>query len=160
MGQVVPTLEEVFMALPRDKLVLVEIKDVDAVEQVVELIERYGRIESTVLISFEPEVLVKARSLSSEVKIGLDIDSVEKFLWGWSKREELKLYSLNPPIEGLKLYRSLADMYLEQVKSAGLKVFLWTVNDPKDALEWRDKVDGIVTDNVEEIIKALSNQKR
>jgi len=159
MGQVVPTLEEVFMALPRDKLVLVEIKDVDAVEQVVELIERYGRIESTVLISFEPEVLVKARSLSSEVKIGLDIDSVEKFLWGWSKREELKLYSLNSPIEGLKLYRSLADMYLEQVKSAGLKVFLWTVNDPKDALEWRDKVDGIVTDNVEEIIKALNRQK-
>ena len=50
-------------------------------------------------------------------------------------------------------------MYLEQVKSAGLKVFLWTVNDPKDALEWRDKVDGIVTDNVEEIIKALNRQK-
>lgn len=155
MGQVIPTLEEVFTALPRNKLVLVEVKDLDAVESVVELIKKYNRLESTVLISFIPEVLVKARGLSSELKIGLNIDSMEKAQWGWSKHGELKLYSINPPIEGLKMFRFFAGMYLKQARNAGLKIYLWTVNDPRDAKEWSSSVDGVITDNVEEIVKAL-----
>lgn len=154
-GQVIPTLEEVYQAIPRDKLLLVEIKDLDAVEPVVRMTEKYGRVDNTIIISFYTDVLVRARELSKDVKIGLNIDSLDKAQWAWNKRAELNIYSINPPIEGLKMYRLFVKGYLKLARSTGLKVYTWTVNDVKDAVEWREDVDGIVTDYVEDVVKAV-----
>ncbi|MEM1641907.1 MAG: glycerophosphodiester phosphodiesterase family protein [Candidatus Aenigmatarchaeota archaeon] len=155
MGQTIPTLEEVLASIPKGKTLIVEIKDVDAVETVVQLINRYGRVEDAVIVSFLKEALVKTRELSGEIRIGVNIDSLDKLNWSLSKKDELKLFSLNPPIEGLRMFKFMAQTYARMVKSAGLKIYVWTVNDPEEAREWAKHVDGFITDNVEALVKAL-----
>ncbi|MEM1695969.1 MAG: glycerophosphodiester phosphodiesterase family protein [Desulfurococcaceae archaeon] len=155
MGQTIPTLEEVLASIPKGKTLIVEIKDVDAVETVVQLINRYGRVEDTVIVSFLKEALVKTRELNSEIRIGVNIDNLDKLNWSLSKKDELKLFSLNPPIEGLRMFKFMAQTYARMVKSAGLKIYVWTVNDPEEAREWAKHVDGFITDNVEALVKAL-----
>lgn len=66
---------------------------------------------------------MKARDISRDVKIGLNIDSLEKAQYAWRKRAGLNLYSVNPPIEGLKIYKLFVKGYLRLARSTGLKVF-------------------------------------
>lgn len=148
MGQTIPTLEEVLSSLPRGPELLVEVKDPDATEQVVRLIEKYDRTNTTVLISFITEVAEEARALSDKIKIGVNIDSVDKAQWCVNKARELRLYSLNPPIEGLKLYGEIARKMLYQARSLGLRIYVWTVNSLVDALEWIELVDAYITDDI------------
>ncbi|MGC9182185.1 glycerophosphodiester phosphodiesterase family protein [Thermogladius sp.] len=155
MGQVVPTLDEVFRALPAGKLLLVEAKDVDVVGEVVGLAVEHGRLDETVLISFIPEALVRARELSSRLMIGLNVDSLEKAEWGLRKSGEIGLHSINPPVEGLEALGGKALDYLEKARRAGLKVYVWTVNDPQQALKWAPHCDAIITDEVEKVGRAL-----
>jgi len=159
-GQVIPTLGEVFKHLPKSALVLVEVKDVDVVEEAVRLVREHGREESTVLISFIPEALEKARSLSETIRLGLNVDSLDKAGWGFEKKGELALYSLNPPVEGLEALGEKAVRYLSRARELGLKIFLWTVNDAETALKWFRLVDAVMTDNVEAIREVLHRPGR
>ena len=56
------------------------------VEEAVRLVKEHGREESTVLISFIPEALEKARSLSETIRLGLNVDSLDKAGWGFEKK--------------------------------------------------------------------------
>lgn len=44
---------------------------------------------------------------------------------------------------------------VKQVKDRRAKVFIWTVNDARDAVEMSEIADGIITDNVEAVLEAL-----
>lgn len=158
MGQVIPTLEEVLKAIPGDKLMLIEIKDVDAVEPVIELARRFGREQSSVIISFLTEALERARSLSPTVRIGLNIDGLDKVMWAMKRGAEIGLYSVNPPLEGIKMLGPIAKSYIRQARDRGARIFVWTVNDPRDAAELSEIADGIITDNVEAILVALGKR--
>ncbi|MCD6370109.1 MAG: hypothetical protein J7L63_01235 [Thermoplasmata archaeon] len=50
MGQSIPTLREVFESMPNNSLINVEIKDIDAVEKTLRLIEEF-KIENRIMIS-------------------------------------------------------------------------------------------------------------
>lgn len=153
MGQTIPTLEEVLLSLPKGSELLVEVKDPEATEEVVRLIEKYERADTTVIVSFITEVVEKARALNDKLRIGVNIDSVDKAQWCVSKVRELGLYSLNPPIEGLKLYGEIARKMLHQARSLGLRIYVWTVNNLSDALEWIELVDAYITDDVTALLE-------
>lgn len=66
---------------------------------------------------------------------------------------EIGLYSLNLWIDALKDDIELSKELLHKWKEKGLKIFLWTVNDPKYLHTFKGLYDGIITDEVEKIVE-------
>ncbi|AMM54279.1 glycerophosphodiester phosphodiesterase family protein [Pyrococcus kukulkanii] len=129
MGQRIPTLEEAVEALPRDALINVEIKDVDAVERVYEIVSK-NNPERFMISSFEVEALKRYRELDNETTMGLLIDNEEIVPKIPQLKEELNLWSVNVPMEAIPIIGF--ERTVEAIKwarSLGLKVVLWTEND-------------------------------
>ncbi|MFA4701444.1 glycerophosphodiester phosphodiesterase family protein [Pyrococcus kukulkanii] len=129
MGQRIPTLEEAVEALPRDALINVEIKDVDAVERVYEIVSK-NNPERFMISSFEVEALKRYRELDNETTVGLLIDNEEIVPKIPQLKEELNLWSVNVPMEAIPIIGF--ERTVEAIKwarSLGLKVVLWTEND-------------------------------
>ncbi|MFA4661460.1 glycerophosphodiester phosphodiesterase family protein [Pyrococcus kukulkanii] len=129
MGQRIPTLEEAVEALPRDALINVEIKDVDAVERVYEIVTK-NNPERFMISSFEVEALKRYRELDNETTMGLLIDNEEIVPKIPQLKEELNLWSVNVPMEAIPIIGF--ERTVEAIKwarSLGLKVVLWTEND-------------------------------
>jgi len=126
MGQCIPTLDDVYRAIPRGYRLYVEIKDVDAVEAAYSIASRAGRLEDTVFISFISDALVKLRSIDPSVKIGLNIESIDEARKALALHRELVLYSVNPPviaplIVGFNVFKE----YVDTARKAGLRIVVW-----------------------------------
>jgi len=126
MGQCIPTLDDVYRAIPRGYRLYVEIKDVDAVEAAYTVASRVGRLEDTVFISFISDALVKLRSIDPSVKIGLNIESINEARKALALHRELVLYSVNPPviaplIVGFNVFKE----YVDTARKAGLRIVVW-----------------------------------
>ncbi len=75
-GEPVPLLEEVLEALPRNVLVAIEVKNgpiyYHGIEDaVVSVLLRYQRVESSLVISFDHQVVRQVRNLAPEVRTGV-----------------------------------------------------------------------------------------
>lgn len=126
MGQCIPTLDDVYRAIPRGYRLYVEIKDLDAVEAAYSIASRAGRLEDTVFISFISDALVKLRSIDPSVKIGLNIESIDEARKALALHRELVLYSVNPPviaplIVGFNVFKE----YVDTARKAGLRIVVW-----------------------------------
>jgi len=155
-GTSIPTLAEVFDALPADTSVNIELKDEGVLSRGLEratadFIAARGLYERVVASSFNPLVLSRLRRLDARIPIGL-------------------LYSPDMPV-GLRhgqlarwlrtdaLHPHFTQLRRPQVDAAhalGRAINTWTVNDPEAMrvlIEWG--VDGIITD-VPDVLSATS----
>ncbi|WP_048078791.1 glycerophosphodiester phosphodiesterase family protein [Desulfurococcus mucosus] len=126
MGQCIPSLEDVYMAVPPGYRIYVEIKDVDAVHEAYKTAARQGRLGDTVFLSFMENVLVKLRELDPNVKVSLNVESLQQAERAMRLHEEIGLYSVNPPVVaplvvGFDIFRK----YVEAARAAGLKIAVW-----------------------------------
>ena len=104
MGQSIPTLREVFESMPNNSLINVEIKDIDAVEKTLRLIEEF-KIENRIMISsFLIESLRRVREKNKKVKMGLLVKDKNIIPKIPDLAKELSLYSINLPIDVLKQF--------------------------------------------------------
>jgi glycerophosphoryl diester phosphodiesterase len=163
MGQKIPTLEEVFEALPSDALIDIELKDVDAVKRSLKVVHDFRALERVMISSFNVETLKRVREVDKEVALGLLVGD-EKIVSQVQKLGEmLNLYSMNVPVEGIRVlgfekFRSL----LSLVKSLGLKVVLWTGNDElyyenNNLRRLLGTYDIVIANDVEKAVKYLSS---
>ncbi|MGQ9597445.1 MAG: glycerophosphodiester phosphodiesterase family protein [Thermoproteota archaeon] len=162
MGQKIPTLEEVFEKMPPNTLINIELKDIDATEKSVEVIHRFGAENRVLISSFNIETLKKVRSVDKEMKLGL-IYGFRSFQHDLKPIETLNLYSINIPIEGIRLIGlERLKKFLASAKSFRLEVALWSGNDnffyENDNLKQLSGMFKIVIPNdVERMIKHLRN---
>ncbi|AFK21650.1 glycerophosphodiester phosphodiesterase family protein [Pyrococcus sp. ST04] len=129
MGQKIPTLEEALEVLPKDALINIEIKDVDATERVAEVIasDNYRRF---MVSSFEVEALRRFRELDDKTIVGLLIDNEEIVPKIPQLKEELNLWSVNVPMEAIPIIGFEKTVSaIKWARSLGLKVVLWTEDD-------------------------------
>jgi len=130
MGQRVPTLEEVFQAIPKDALVNIEIKDVDVAEESIKIVRDFDACDRVMISSFIIDALRKVREYSKDVRLGLLIDNEQIVPQIPKLKEELKLWSVNAPMEGIPIIGfEKFKQALAWAKSLRLKVVLWTEND-------------------------------
>jgi len=149
-GEPIPTLESIFATIPPNKRAVLEIKCGP------EILEELGRVikasrrapEQLVIISFNFEALKKSKELFPQIE--------HYFLSDYKKDKDGKLPELAPLIErckaaqfdGLDLQYSwpIDPSFVSQVKAAGLKLVVWTVDDVAIAKRLRDAgVNGITT---------------
>lgn len=151
-GEPVPTLESILSSMPKNKRAVLEIKDgPHIVPELVRVLRDSGRKpEEFVIISFNHASLAASKKAWPR--------SEHYFLHSYNKDAKTGEFpQLAPLIEraktagfdGLNLHFKwpITKEFKAQVKSAGLKLYVWTVNDEKLAKDLVEAgVDGITTD--------------
>lgn len=149
LGEKIPTLAEIFDAVNRRAVINVELKGPHTATPVVALITGYvnrrgWRFDDFLVSSFDHAQLREAKQLCPEIRIGALIEKVPRGLAQFA--EDLGAWSLHAS------KRCVTPKLVEDTHQRGLKIFVFTVNSPKDiALMQALGVDGVFSDYPERI---------
>jgi glycerophosphoryl diester phosphodiesterase len=152
-GERIPTLEQLLATVPSGKRFVVEIKckgDITAELRATLLRTHFG-FERIVLISFDARVLqTTASALPGCMSLLLASHQVdEKTGAELPSLDELIEQARRAGFDGLNLNQGwpVDSSFVKKLKTARLKLYIWTVNDPMAARQFIDAgVDGITTD--------------
>jgi len=137
-GEKIPTLEEALDFLDKKVKILIELKETNFENRVIQLIEDKGLENNVIIVSFLEEALMKVRELKSDVKTGLIYARHKNPI---KAALELRANYLLP------LYRFTHTANIQKAHENGLKVIVWTINKPEEVSEYVKKgVDGIASD--------------
>ncbi|MDA8441961.1 MAG: glycerophosphodiester phosphodiesterase [Peptococcaceae bacterium] len=143
-GSKIPTLEEVYAALPKHIGINVEIKtDVThypGIEaKVLNVVQKFHALHRTIVSSFNWESLTLMHRLEPKLKLGILMHHLEGKVWPMAGL--IHAFSLHPP------QRLVSSNFVWQAHSWGYKVYPWVVNDPGRVLKLGAMgVDGVITD--------------
>ena len=153
-GEKIPVLDEVIATIPAGRKLYVEIKCGPEILPFLEkVIDDTGKRSQIVIIAFGFETIAAAKKRMPDIGAywlkGTDKDkATNKYIpHGTGLVEKVRSCGL----DGLDVhYAGVTKEFAEAVKSAGLKLYVWTVDDPADAIRLADlKVDGITTNRPE-----------
>jgi len=137
-GEKIPTLEEALDFLDTKVKVFIELKEAGVERQVLSIVHEKGLERSVVVVSFLEDVLKKVRELDKDIEIGLIYAKHKNPI---KAALELKANYL------LALYRFTHTANVKKAHENGLKVVVWTINNPEEVEEYAKKgVDGIASD--------------
>jgi glycerophosphoryl diester phosphodiesterase len=137
-GEKIPTLGEALDFLGKKVKVLIELKELGVEEQVLTTIKERGLEHNVVIVSFLEDALKKVRELNGNIETGLIYVKHKNPL---KAALELKANYL------VALYRFTHTANVVKAHENGLKVIVWTINNPQEVEEYAKKgVDGITSD--------------
>ena len=150
-GLQIPLLEEVLAAFGSRAYLDIELKVPGFEKEAVALIEKYCDWSRTVLSSFHPQTLIKARQLSPDIQLG--------FIYNRTQEEETRH---NCPVDVvIPQFRLASRDLIAEAHVEGLKVFAWTVNDAQEASRLMDLgVDGLISDYPEMVAGIMKGRTR
>lgn len=151
-GTAIPTLEEVLEAVPEGRRLFVEVKcEKSALPQLERAIERSGKRERVVLISFSLPLIEQAKRKMRDVPAywvyGFSLR--ERARWGNPTMHGLIRKAEKAGLDGLDLDGEgpISKAFVDKLRAKGMDLYVWTVNDPKRARELLAMgVTGITTD--------------
>jgi len=142
-----PHLKDVLSRYQRSAFLDIELK-VSGLEAItLELLHRFPPRRGFLVSSFLPGVLRTLDAADSRVPLGLICETRSQLL-AWK----------DLPAEYVIPHQSLAAAALvQELREAGRKIFVWTVNDPQRMVLFRDLgIDGIISDDPERLRRTLS----
>ena len=160
-GEKLPTLAEALATIPDRGRCFIELKTgPEVVPALVKVIEASGRRpDQLAIISFNAESIAEAKRKLPQ----------HQAYWIVSVKPDKKTGALSPTVEellakakaihadGLDLSIPPTPDYVEPIKAAGLKLYVWTINDPAIARKFVELgVDGITTDRAAWLKQQLS----
>jgi glycerophosphoryl diester phosphodiesterase len=143
-GERIPYLEEVLQTVPPGRQLFVEIKcGPEILPPLVEMIASSGKRSQVVIIGFDFDTVKTAKEALPDVPAYWLCDKRLLVSYGRSIAEKAKAGG----IDGLDLHWSgLTRRFIRAVKAAGLRLYIWTVDDPAQALRLKAMgADGITT---------------
>ena len=149
-GEPIPTLVEIFDAVNRRALINVELKGQHTAVPVTALIAEYvnrrgWRYDDFLVSSFDHARIQEARQLRPEIRIGALISKTPRGLARFA--EDLDAWSLHAD------KRCVTPKLVEDAHRRGLKVFVFTVNEPEEIVLMRSLgVDGVFSDFPERVV--------
>jgi glycerophosphoryl diester phosphodiesterase len=151
LNERIPTLEEVLETIPPGKFVMVEIKSsITILPMLKKLLHKTSIKNSQIKLAgfgLKKMSLVKKALPQFEVYRIKRIDRENIILNSYRLNRLIKSSKKNN-LDGVSLSYSrwLDKRKIEKIKSAGLKVFVWTVDNPTNALRLLDSgIDGIIS---------------
>ncbi|MDO7976627.1 glycerophosphodiester phosphodiesterase family protein [Oceanotoga teriensis] len=155
-GQSVPKVEDVLKVLDEPSFLNLEVKEVEAAIPSYELTKKYNALNRTLFSSFKVDALREIRKIDKDVKLGLlvDYDSLNNLI---DLNKELNFFSLNLWVDKLNERKLISKAFLRKWRKSGMKIYLWTLNNPKDLKTFKGLYDGIITDEVELIIDSFDS---
>ena len=141
-----PRLDDVLQRYSERAFLDIELKVKDLESKVLGALHEHPPRQGYVASSFIPDVVMDMKARSATVSLGIICETPVQ-LAQWPKL----------PADYVIVHHSLVDrMLVQQVQSAGLKIFVWTVNDAEAMLRlagWA--VDGIISDDTELLVRTL-----
>lgn len=123
----------------------VELKETGFEKQVLSIVHEKGLEKNVIIVSFIEDALKKVRELNSDIETGLIYARHKNPLKAALK---LKANYL------LAFYRFTHTANVEKAHECGLKMIVWTINDPQEAEEYAKKgVDGIASDKPDILVR-------
>lgn len=144
-----PTLREVLIRYQRTAFLDIELKVPELEDIVAKLLREFPPERGFVVSSFLPGVLETQHRIDGMIPLGLICET----------REELDRWP-QLPVEYVIPHRKLVQQEsLREMKGAGRKVVVWTVNSAADIKRLsRWGVNGIISDNPRELLRILRPQ--
>jgi glycerophosphoryl diester phosphodiesterase len=141
-----PLLCEILARYRKTAFLDIELKVPGLEPLVTELLQKLPPKRGYVVSSFLPNVISSIHSLNDTIALGLICES-EAQLRRWPEL----------PVEYVFAQRSLASREcVRQIKDAGRKVFVWTVNRASEMTRFSDwEVDGIISDDPARLVRTL-----
>jgi len=141
-----PRLGQVLQRYGKRAFLDIELKVENLEAKVLAALHEYPPRQGYVVSSFLPEVVMEMEGRSSSVSIGTICENSSQ-LGRWPEL----------PVDYVIVHQSLVDERLVQkVRWAGLKIFVWTVNDQEAMLRFANwGVDGIISDQTELLVRTL-----
>lgn len=149
-GEKIPLLDEVIATIPAGRKLYVEIKCGPEILPFLEkVIDDSGRRSQIVIIAFDFDTIAAAKKRMPDIGA--------YWLKGADKEKATRKYiphgtglvekARSRGLDGLNVHAGgVTREFAEAVRRAGLKLYVWTVDDPADAVRLADlKVDGITT---------------
>ena len=144
-GEGIPTFERVVQEFHTELAFDVEVKEWEAVPEVIKVLDRMEFPRGLMITSFIPEALEEVRRWKPNIPIGLLLDPLAgALLRGGSGIRAARLLKCNFIMPQLNLVKQ---SQIQEAHSYGLKVIPWTVNGGEIVerlKEWG--VDGVITD--------------
>jgi glycerophosphoryl diester phosphodiesterase len=149
-----PLLREVLARFRRKAFLDIELKVAGLEKITCELLQEFRPTRGFVVSSFLPDVLESLHEADPKIPLGL-ICETQSQLKRWTEL----------PVEHIFAHYSLVGANtVEDIKSAGKKIMVWTVNLSTDIKRFSQMgVDGIISDNPKRLVSALrgaKNQRR
>jgi glycerophosphoryl diester phosphodiesterase/endonuclease/exonuclease/phosphatase family metal-dependent hydrolase len=163
-GEPVPTLDDVLATVPDGKRVFIEVKcGPEIAEELRRVLEASPlKPEQTAIISFSPEVVAAAKKALPDRKAYWVVSLGRKDDEKPPTADELVARAKEIHADGLDLSARaeiLTPEYARTIKSQGLELYVWTVNDPALARAMiAAGVDGITTDRPGWLREQLADQ--
>ncbi|MFV8328364.1 glycerophosphodiester phosphodiesterase [Flavobacterium sp. ZS1P14] len=140
----IPTLKEVIDLVNQDCFINIELKNYDAAEKVVSLIEKYvakkgWKYDRFLVSSFDWNALQQVAFLNDKIPIGVLTETNLDLALAFAKFIQAK--SVHPH------FHLLTKENTAQIQEKGLQVFPWTINETEDIQKIKAfNVNGIITD--------------
>ena len=159
------TVESLYLELPEEAIINIEIKDPEVAEFIVPLVKSFGALERTIFSSFIHDCLLRVREADSSAKIGLLIGEdaqgrdPEEYLT--EKIMKYRPYSFHLPVQlfdYIEFEKGLS--LLKNLKARGPKIAFWTIDDPELMVRLRSVTDMAITDNINGIMSVTGGKRR
>lgn len=159
-GEKMPFLEEIIKIIPPGRQLFIEIKcGAEILPYLREIIQNSGRQSQIVIIGFDLETLTQSKAPMPDIPTYWLRSTVKDEQTQQPKphNPEWIILAKQKNLDGLNVhYAGLTKDFATAVHRAGLKLYVWTVNDPVDALRLKKlRVNGITTDKPDIIRAAL-----
>jgi glycerophosphoryl diester phosphodiesterase len=150
-GEKLPTLEEMLVTVPKDKRVFIEVKTGPEIVPELDRVLKESKLPpaQTPIISFNAKVIAAVKNARPDLAAYWIVDTKPKKGKQAPLAEALIATAKEIKADGLDLSASdtLDKTYCDKVKAAGLKLYVWTVNDALVAKRMVEfGADGITTD--------------
>ncbi len=156
-GESVLRLEELLSRFRNRLRFDIEVKELEAAERVLNLIEEHRLGDRAVVTSFIPEALQVVQEHAPNLARGLLVDRVFGRLV--SGRSAIKAAILLGCSWFLPHFHSLSRGTISAAHAEGLRVIPWTVNRPEEALKLIDNgVDGLISDRPVDLLPAVGGR--
>jgi glycerophosphoryl diester phosphodiesterase len=155
-GEKIPTLYEILDFLPRDIILNIELKirtsdKSPLVEKVAEILMNTGRIENTIISSFNHPCLKKIKKLIPELRIALLYSGCLLNIVKYIAYTGLDIYSLHLDVNYID------EELVKELHHYDKKVYIWTSNDIEITKKLMEiGVDGVMTNFPIDMINIVS----
>ena len=156
----IPTIAEVFATVPQGKKIFIEIKcGPEIIDPLLRELASSGLThDQVVVICFDSAVLKSLKERDPKWRTGW-LCSFEKRANGTPRLAPARVIKTLRDIKALALMSGGGDVdknLLDQIRTAGIERYVWTINDPKLAAAYRTQgADAIITDVPAEMLAAL-----
>jgi glycerophosphoryl diester phosphodiesterase len=145
-----PRLNEVVQRYGERAFLNIELKVKDVESKVLTALGEFPPRQGYVVSSFIPDVVMELEARSSTVSIGIICETSGQ-LARWRQL----------PVDYVIPHQALVNRLLvQEIQHAGLRIFVWTVNDQEAMLRLADfGVDGIISDDTELLVRTFRENK-